>query len=261
MLGDNVLQDEVSHEETAHEQILHDEGSAYSISGSGASSAFSAGSSCSYTAFGARRGRRGPRDRGNDTPQTYGAHATETCLKCRSRKIRCDKTRPVCGQCKDIAFDCKYAPYQCAFCPDRFLQKWMWKRHEESTHVAPHVWVCKPLHGLCNFCEVPLLTHPSCSHKAQLEKCWSRPLKDRKFTRKDGLRQHWKQIHKVVDPCRLDMHREPRTLSPEELTCPICKCKSTTWSARVDHVASHFEKGLEIPEQAVPVSSCPTSKS
>lgn len=245
---------------------------------SSVNSVSSRASSCSYEAFGPRRGRRGPRNLENNGMLSLALRTRESgaqsvkisrkpdivpkglntqeleitgnplkgasCQVCTSRKIKCDRTRPRCGQCERLGQDCKFIVYQCTFCPMSFASRWMWVRHEESTHVAPYVWVCRQ----------PVRNHHAVHFfGGRLDECWERPSKDRQFTRKDGLRQHLLQVHQFHSAMHgydLDEHRQTQNLSAEQLSCPICRFQSGTWTERTNHVARHFEAGEALPRKS-----------
>ncbi|KAG9237094.1 hypothetical protein BJ875DRAFT_178961 [Amylocarpus encephaloides] len=50
----------------------------------------------------------GPSSSQNPSRQQRGAIATQACENCRTRKQRCDETRPKCGHCTKMKAECRY---------------------------------------------------------------------------------------------------------------------------------------------------------
>ncbi|KAF2834983.1 hypothetical protein M501DRAFT_1034803 [Patellaria atrata CBS 101060] len=147
--------------------------------------------------------------------------------------------------------------YQCTFCPRDFAQKYDWRRHEESVHLPQTEWVCMPngpairgepsgpTCGFCAFCDLP---NPPADHfdTHNCAGCLQLPLISRTFTRKDKLLQHANQVHKTPQLSR-HMQEWHRPVSRSiHLCCGLCGLALPTWSARIDHIASHFQSEIDM---------------
>ncbi|KAF2495543.1 hypothetical protein BU16DRAFT_561826 [Lophium mytilinum] len=142
--------------------------------------------------------------------------------------------------------------YQCSFCTSDFLQKYDWRRHEESVHFPQKEWICMPdgpayddADGIarCVLCNEALRL-PSHFETHNCATCLTNPRADRTFTRKDKLLQHIVQVHKVA---QFDNDKKLNWCRPIQhkitITCGICGIHPATWAERADHLATHFAEG------------------
>ncbi|KAF2661818.1 hypothetical protein K491DRAFT_387747 [Lophiostoma macrostomum CBS 122681] len=139
--------------------------------------------------------------------------------------------------------------YQCTFCATDFSQKYDWKRHEESVHFPQTEWICMPNGPVydtgggkrCSLCdsEYPDDAHLE-THNCQA--CTTTPQEQHSFMRKDKLVQHLLQVHRCKPPPSIKTWSRPvsRTCT---MICGICGHLPLSWTARIDHYASHFTSG------------------
>ncbi|KAJ3569865.1 hypothetical protein NPX13_g5934 [Xylaria arbuscula] len=152
--------------------------------------------------------------------------------------------------------------YQCTFCHTSFTRFSTWKRHEESSHTAPFIWICQPnmfriktTSSDCPVCTTSAsIGHGSprlpCPHRFQ--ECWEKPESERVFYRRDTFRQHLachfkgsdrrKQIIRYIDleNCKEESRSE---IPATDLVCHFCGFSARTWTDRVEHIRIHFENG------------------
>jgi hypothetical protein len=147
--------------------------------------------------------------------------------------------------------------FQCTFCTDTFKTKYDWTRHEASLHLPLDRWTCTP-HGprystpggnnvqLCVFCD---LANPSDAHLSshRISECCEKPLAAREFFRKDHLRQHLRQVHKVENFTRA-MEDWKSKLVEIQSRCGFCDETFQLWSERNDHLAHHFRNGASMKD-------------
>ena len=171
--------------------------------------------------------------------------------------------------------------YQCTWCGDGFVRKSDWKRHEQSTHLPQEEWVCMPSYpicpdeeglAVCEFCGVRfekkddgmisgmstyssffvperntliLDLHLQEHHKYQ--SCFSKPVSERTFTRKDKLQQHLVQVHGLHTMSKFMVTKWKFQVNQNlRFTCGFCGSYLDSWDERAHHVASHFENGKEL---------------
>jgi hypothetical protein len=145
--------------------------------------------------------------------------------------------------------------YQCTFCSSPFNRKSDWKRHEQALHVPQGEWVCTPSFpvflsedgiSLCAFCsaENPDEAHLE-DHRYQI--CLNKPESEKSFNRKDKLQQHVSQVHKQSALSNYISTTWTRQLNQHlQFRCGFCAEILSEWSARVDHIALHFESGSDM---------------
>ncbi|KAL4865019.1 hypothetical protein BDV12DRAFT_175290 [Aspergillus spectabilis] len=146
--------------------------------------------------------------------------------------------------------------YQCTFCMQSFKKKHDWSRHEKSVHLPLDVWVCTPnLSELddsiplseCRFCghQPPTPEHRE-SH--DFRECAIKPLLERSFSRKDYLWQHLRKFHGCTryPVPNLDAWRSSQ--SEIRSRCGFCPSLLPSWSARADHLATHFKEGCRMSQ-------------
>ncbi|KAI0815456.1 hypothetical protein GGR55DRAFT_347084 [Xylaria sp. FL0064] len=207
-----------------------------SSAGSGAGSVASA---ASYMSFGHRKGRRVAFQRtSNDNSKHSGPSPT---LKPEGQ-----------GQI-----------YECSFCPQAFKSFLTWKRHEESAHIAPNTWTCRPdmfrVESTGSGC--PVCTSSSsdlggspqlpCQHRFQ--ECWEKQESERAFYRRDTFKQHLRSVHfkgsesgeQITRYIDLEKCKEPsrREISAGDLVCHFCGFGAISWAERFQHIRKHFENG------------------
>jgi hypothetical protein len=144
--------------------------------------------------------------------------------------------------------------FQCTFCTDAFKTKYDWTRHEASLHLPLDRWTCTP-HGPrylvpgggvqnCVYCD---LEDPSDHHLSshRTSECCERPLAAREFYRKDHLRQHLRQVHKVESFTKA-MEGWKSKLTEIRSRCGFCDAVFQLWSERNEHLAEHFRNGASM---------------
>lgn len=141
----------------------------------------------------------------------------------------------------------KARPFQCTFCPDStFTTKHDWQRHEKSQHLSLETWICCPSGGtidspsgpLCAFCDSP---SPSKQHLEthNLSACQMKEPSERTFYRKDHFQQHLRLTHECKINPRMEVWKSE--ISDVKSRCGFCSATFTTWTARAEHLASHFK--------------------
>ena len=137
--------------------------------------------------------------------------------------------------------------FQCTFCKDcTFATKHDWQRHEKSQHLSLESWTCCLSGGTigttngpaCVFCEHP---NPDTLHMEthNYSACQEKDFAERTFYRKDHFQQHLRLTHDSKFHSRMEAWKSE---VPEVRSrCGFCNATFTTWSARVDHLASHFK--------------------
>ncbi|KAH7024565.1 uncharacterized protein B0I36DRAFT_331636 [Microdochium trichocladiopsis] len=148
--------------------------------------------------------------------------------------------------------------FQCTFCPDAFVKRHDWQRHEKSQHLALEWWTCCPDDGLaathidpltavvtCVFCGIrdPDRQHLDGQHG--LAACAARSVAERTFYRKDHLRQHLRLMHAEC-PFTQAMEAWKTELVEVKSRCGFCGAEFETWPARVNHLAAHFRAGATM---------------
>jgi uncharacterized C2H2 Zn-finger protein len=146
--------------------------------------------------------------------------------------------------------------FQCTFCTDAFKTKYDWTRHEASLHLPLDRWTCTP-HGpryiapgatvqTCVYCN---LEEPSDYHLSshRMSDCCERPLVAREFYRKDHLRQHLRQVHKVESFTNAMEGWKSKILEIRS-RCGFCDASFRLWSERNDHLAEHFRNGASMKD-------------
>ncbi|KAL2813907.1 hypothetical protein BJX63DRAFT_209116 [Aspergillus granulosus] len=147
--------------------------------------------------------------------------------------------------------------YQCTFCLQSFKKKHDWSRHEKSVHLPLDVWVCTPtLSELepsctpvseCRFCEhqTPTQEHWE-SHDFQ--DCATKPMAERSFSRKDYLWQHLRKFHGCTRYPVPDLDAWHAAPSEIQSRCGFCPSLLHSWTARADHLATHFKEGCRMSQ-------------
>jgi hypothetical protein len=155
--------------------------------------------------------------------------------------------------------------YTCTFCGASFRHAFEWRRHETAVH-CPHLgWTCMATGPVteddeCVFCSVP---HPGEGHLEQhrVSDCLvKRTPEERKYHRKDLLLQHIRAMHLAKDasksfniPDSWKTDTEPLTCHP--VWCGFCQETFRTTAERMDHVAKHFQDGLDMRAWVPPPTS------
>lgn len=146
--------------------------------------------------------------------------------------------------------------FQCTFCTDAFKTKYDWTRHEASLHLPLDRWTCTPYGPrystpgakaqMCIYCD---LGDPSDDHLSthRISECCERPLAAREFYRKDHLRQHLRQVHKV-EAFTKAMEGWKSKLIQIQSRCGFCDETFQVWSERNEHLADHFRDGASMKD-------------
>ncbi|MCJ1355603.1 MAG: hypothetical protein MMC33_005595 [Icmadophila ericetorum] len=166
----------------------------------------------------------------------------------------------------------KTALYQCTWCCKSFSRKDTWKRHEESEHCPQKEYVCMldgPVYSLsgslalslCVFCPV---INPSDEHLQthNASSCFTKDVAERSFARRDGLVQHVKLKHNAhVKKSLIDRWaRTLRSLEQSKWPCGFCHETVQGWISRSQHIAKHFEAGLDMTSwSSSPRGTAPTT--
>ncbi|KAI0508467.1 hypothetical protein F5B22DRAFT_398578 [Xylaria bambusicola] len=149
------------------------------------------------------------------------------------------------------------ASYQCTFCRCFYQRYYTWKRHEESAHIAPYVWICRSDMFQADSTHCPLCVSSSnsegtpstvCPHK--FRECWQKPDINRTFYRRDLFIQHifgvhfnaQKDCHPVGELLKYG-RCEGKGPSPSDLICHFCGFRAESWQVRCQHIRRHFENG------------------
>jgi len=107
---------------------------------------------------------------------------------------------------------------------------------------------------LCAYCEqdAPDEMHLQELHRYQV--CLSKPEVEKTFNRKDKLQQHVAQVHKQMS---LSAHAASSWIRHLDrnlrFCCGFCSETLETWALRSDHIAAHFENGLNMSSWQGPV--------
>jgi hypothetical protein len=138
-------------------------------------------------------------------------------------------------------------PFQCTFCADcAFATKHDWQRHEKSQHLTLESWTCCLSGGtmdtedgpVCAFCDQ---LNPDTHHMEihNFSACQERDVQERTFYRKDHFQQHLRLTHETKFHSRMNAWKAEVPMVRSR--CGFCSATFTTWSARADHLASHFK--------------------
>ena len=152
--------------------------------------------------------------------------------------------------------------YECSWCLIGFAKRYDWRRHEESQHAPQIEWICMPEGAqitergqtYCLFCKISNPDRFHLTHNHEISSCLERPLKDRKFDRKDHLVQHLSRWHDAIVANNAFLSGTistwQRRIHSSELEplwdCGFCRVRSMTWDQRFVHVAKHMEDGLNM---------------
>ncbi|KAL2783840.1 hypothetical protein BJX66DRAFT_112326 [Aspergillus keveii] len=135
--------------------------------------------------------------------------------------------------------------YQCTFCENRFKKKEHWARHEQIIHLPKNRWTCSPdgptVKGWCVFCGLrnPPPEHKNTEHN--YDRC--RLSAKRTFRERRCFEYHIRTTHGASPEEWMESWctRNTRDITSR---CGFCRKELSTWSARIDHVAVHFEQGF-----------------
>jgi hypothetical protein len=98
----------------------------------------------------------------------------------------------------------------------------------------------------CVYCD---LEDPSDHHfrSHRTSECCERPLAAREFYRKDHLRQHLRQVHKVESFTKAMEGWKSKILEIRS-RCGFCDASFQLWSERNEHLAEHFRNGASMKD-------------
>ncbi|KAL4815719.1 hypothetical protein BDW67DRAFT_163554 [Aspergillus spinulosporus] len=149
--------------------------------------------------------------------------------------------------------------YQCTFCLQSFKKKHDWSRHEKSVHLPLDVWICTPNlneledtnipFGECRFCDHQCST-PEHWESHDFRECASKPLLERSFSRKDYLWQHLRKFHGCTRYPVPNLEAWRSAQNDIQSRCGFCAASLPSWSARADHLATHFKEGCRMSQWA-----------
>ncbi|KAL4914866.1 hypothetical protein BDW62DRAFT_136092 [Aspergillus aurantiobrunneus] len=149
--------------------------------------------------------------------------------------------------------------YQCTFCTQSFKKKHDWSRHEKSVHLLLDMWICTPNLSQVEDPSIPLSECRFCNHQSPTREHWEshdfqecaiKPLAERSFSRKDYLWQHLRKFHGCTRYPVPDLDAWRSSQSEIQSRCGFCAAHLPSWSARADHLASHFKEGLRMSQWA-----------
>jgi Homeobox KN domain len=148
--------------------------------------------------------------------------------------------------------------YHCTFasCSSDFARKGDWKRHEQSSHMPQEEWIClltPPIISadsgslLCGFCGTEQVSEEHLEGVHRYSDCATKDEVERTFARKDKLGQHLVQVHSVERTTANVATNWRRQVNRDRVyVCGFCGESCEDWNKRVDHIAGHFEAGLDI---------------
>jgi hypothetical protein len=180
-----------------------------------------------------------------NTSFSYGSHDPSLHSQLTSRDRRRRRVHPS-NPAKPTAKS-KPRPFQCTFCPNcTFATKHDWQRHEKSQHLSLEKWICcanggtfqTPAGPVCAFCDE---MNPDTKHleRHNYSACQVKEADERTFYRKDHFQQHLRLTHEAKINPRMEEWKSEVT--DVKSRCGFCSANFTSWSARADHLASHFK--------------------
>lgn len=157
--------------------------------------------------------------------------------------------------------------YQCTFkCGARFTRKADLRRHEEEKNYPQEGWICDVnaavlVDGIrtCAYCKLqnPSMTHAAAKHRNRVPFCHEKGMDARGkiFTRKKRFVEHFKTFHPALPVA--DYLNTYRFVVESKFPrwCGFC-AQSQDFNgskARNDHMASHFESGLDMSKWRDPI--------
>lgn len=179
-------------------------------------------------------------------PSAYSGHSGNR--ERRRRKHHAPKSL------KSTKSSSKGRPFQCTFCDANFATKYDWQRHEKSQHLSLEKWTCCLGGGIlytdrfeakCAFCghADPDTAHLETHHYSA---CQEKPLLERTFYRKDHFFQHLRLTHEAKYVTHMSVWMSEQT--DVRSRCGFCPSTFETWSARADHLASHFKSHADMKD-------------
>ncbi|KAL4977197.1 hypothetical protein BDW66DRAFT_133035 [Aspergillus desertorum] len=173
----------------------------------------------------------------------------------RSRPYRRPSSGRRGGQ-KRVAED---GHYQCTFCLQSFKKKHDWSRHEKSVHLPLDVWICTPNLSELEYTDIPFAECRFCDQQFPTPEHWeshdfrgcaTKPLTDRSFSRKDYLWQHLRKFHGCTRCPVSNLEDWRLSQNGIQSRCGFCEVSLPSWSARSDHLATHFKEGCRMSQWA-----------
>ncbi|KAK7964521.1 hypothetical protein PG988_011495 [Apiospora saccharicola] len=227
------------------DKVNMSEASIFEASSDRASSNGSARSGSSYTSLGARQGRKLDLQPVKPTAVIHPITDGETEQPpAKKRKA----STPV---------------YPCTVCRSLFSKRYQWERYETSAHFAYERWICgrtmsQDANQDCPICATGDI-HRSmlqCGHR--FRDCLRKPEANRTFYRRDAIKQHLDGFHCKnqkwpTDTVRLQLDDWKVNSNPTatSLVCHFCCHQPRNYEARIQHISSHFEKGMDISQWKV----------
>jgi hypothetical protein len=208
-----------------------------------------------YRVSGSDRGYDSVSMSGFSNSSSFGSHGSNASHASWSGRKGRKRHRTAPNLSSDAEDSMHFHKYQYTWCFQSFKRAWEWQRHEESQHAPQKEYVCLydvPLgYGVCVFCDVenPDDAHYKIEHQA--DRCFSRPLRDRAFDRKDHLRQHIRQIHKprkALKDIETWSREIPNSTQLGGWLCGFCHEAIPTWADRLLHVRNHFDTGSNMQD-------------
>lgn len=151
--------------------------------------------------------------------------------------------------------------YHCTVCPKSFKDGYGWKRHESSVHGHNDTqWTCMRDEATivgtrCIFCTdfVDTMDH---FDQHNISFCLHKSAAERTFFRKDLFKQHVLLVHLATAdvsvkkrfkvPSAWSTHVDVSLENPDALWCGFCQRMLGTVAMRMEHVAEHFQKNVDM---------------
>ncbi|KAL2823309.1 hypothetical protein BDW59DRAFT_163469 [Aspergillus cavernicola] len=193
-----------------------------------------------------------PTEASDSSSSAWSYHSGEGPLRSRPYHSRPSVGRR--GGRKRVAEDGRY---QCTFCMQTFKKKHDWSRHEKSVHLSLDVWICTPNLSELEPAHTRSLACRCCDHQSldqehweshDFRECATKPLSERSFSRKDYLWQHLRKFHGCTQYPVPDLNAWRSLQNEIHSRCGFCASLLPSWSARADHLATHFKEGCRMSQ-------------
>lgn len=146
--------------------------------------------------------------------------------------------------------------FQCRHCNKGFGTSQSWIRHEQNS-CGPPQERCVCMEGgprlydalgqaQCAFCGE---RNPSGNHlndEHQYLQCWSKPVEQREFNRRDSLIRHYRTVHKATQELPSSWVRPTEEALHEQQWCGFCPVWVRTRETYYSHVEDHFNDEEQV---------------